>query len=62
MAPPLAGMRLVAVQVIGIGLDNTAVLEKEQAGFIGGHAGRQGFSLVEGGAQTGEDFGWLSRL
>jgi hypothetical protein len=68
MAAPLSGMSLVAVEVVWVGLDNTAILNKKQSGSFGGHPGDEGFRFFKCGTQAGQNayrinrFGGLQRL
>ena len=59
MAAPLPRMSLVTIQAVGVRLDNAAVFEKQESGLFGGHAGSEGFGLIESNTQTGEDAGWI---
>ena len=47
MAAPLARVSLVTIQVVWVWLDNATIFEEQEAGFFGGHAGNEGFGLVE---------------
>jgi hypothetical protein len=47
MASSLPGMSLVAIQMLWVGLDYATIIQEQQACFFCGHAGDEGFGLVE---------------
>jgi hypothetical protein len=42
-------MHLVAIKIIRVRLNDTAIVQEQETGFFGGHAGNKRFGIVKGG-------------
>jgi hypothetical protein len=60
LAAPLPGMRLIAVQSVGVGLHDFTGFEKQQAEFVRGHARDKGFSFSAGADYVRRSYADLS--
>ena len=62
MAAALSGMGFVVLQVCGVGLNDFAVVDKQETHFIGGHPGNKRLRFVERLTQPGENVLGVYRL
>jgi hypothetical protein len=62
VAPPLAGVCLVCIQAVGIGLSDLPVLQKQQTHLAGWHPRDESLSLVEGTAKARRYVRGIDRL
>ena len=58
----MSGMGLIFLQPARVGLLHTAVFQKQQPHFVGGHPADESFRFIEGGPEPRRDFLWVKRL